>query len=208
MVRDSAAASKRVLTTSFSVVRTRASRVVRSSSSPPVPAARAEPTSGGAKLRSPLASTKCHPQRPCASMDALESRRCHGPRSCEHRAIDVDALASQLRTSPGRGSHQPASNTGFGSTSVDGELVSSSIFEGDAVSRNPSTWPRSVGAPGVVLDAVTQRAREAGVLRPDFGSTDLGTLVWAMSKVISMSDGTDAVWRRHLGFVLDGLRAT
>jgi hypothetical protein len=46
------------------------------------------------------------------------------------------------------------------------------------------------------------------VLRPDFGSTDLGTLIWAMSKVISMSDGDDAVWRRHLGFVLDGLRAT
>jgi hypothetical protein len=46
------------------------------------------------------------------------------------------------------------------------------------------------------------------VLRPDLGSTDLGTLIWAMSKVISMSDGTDAVWHRHLGFVLDGLRAT
>jgi hypothetical protein len=59
-----------------------------------------------------------------------------------------------------------------------------------------------------VLDAVTERARDAGALRPDFGLTDLGTLVWAMSKVISMSDGDDAVWRRHLGFVLDGLRAT
>jgi hypothetical protein len=46
------------------------------------------------------------------------------------------------------------------------------------------------------------------VLRPDFGPKDLSTLVWAMSKVISMSKGNDAVWRRHLGFVLDGLRAT
>jgi hypothetical protein len=45
------------------------------------------------------------------------------------------------------------------------------------------------------------------VLRPDFGSADLGTLIGAMSKVISMSEGDDAVWRRHLGFVLDGLRA-
>jgi hypothetical protein len=31
--------------------------------------------------------------------------------------------------------------------------------------------------------------------------------MWAMSKVIAMSNGNDAVWRRHLGFVLDGLRA-
>jgi hypothetical protein len=46
------------------------------------------------------------------------------------------------------------------------------------------------------------------VLRRDFGPNDLATLVWAMSKVISMSDGDDAVWRRHLGFVLDGLRTT
>jgi hypothetical protein len=58
------------------------------------------------------------------------------------------------------------------------------------------------------MDAVTERARDAGVLRRDFGPNDLATLVWAMSKVISMSDGDDAVWRRHLGFVLDGLRTT
>jgi len=55
---------------------------------------------------------------------------------------------------------------------------------------------------------VTERARSAGVLRPDFGPNDLSTLVWAMSKVISMSEGNDAVWRSHLGFVLDGLCAT
>jgi hypothetical protein len=54
---------------------------------------------------------------------------------------------------------------------------------------------------------VAQRARDAGALRLDFGPADLATLVWAMSKVISMSGGDDAVWRRHLGFVLDGLRS-
>jgi hypothetical protein len=32
-------------------------------------------------------------------------------------------------------------------------------------------------------------------------------LMWAMSKVIAMADGDDAVWRRHLGFVLDGLKS-
>jgi AcrR family transcriptional regulator len=81
----------------------------------------------------------------------------------------------------------------------------------DAISRSPVGTvdvAAECGRAGGVLDAVTERARDAGVLRRDFGPTDLSTLVWAMSKVISMSDGDDAVWRRHLGFVLDGLRAT
>lgn len=64
------------------------------------------------------------------------------------------------------------------------------------------------GRAGGALDAVAQRAREAGVLRSDFGPEDLVTLVSAMSKVIAMSAGDDTPWRRHLGFVLDGLRAT
>ena len=51
------------------------------------------------------------------------------------------------------------------------------------------------------------RAREAGVLRPDFDEGDLATMIGAMSKVIAMSNGDDTMWRRHLGFVLDGLRA-
>jgi AcrR family transcriptional regulator len=63
------------------------------------------------------------------------------------------------------------------------------------------------GRAGGVLDSVVRRAIDAGVLRSDFCADDLATLVWAMSKVIAMSTGDDAVWRRHLGFVLDGLRA-
>ncbi|MCA4752958.1 hypothetical protein H8Z60_10495 [Mycolicibacterium fortuitum] len=43
--------------------------------------------------------------------------------------------------------------------------------------------------------------------RADFGADDLATLMWAMSKVIAMAAGDDGIWRRHLGFVLDGLRA-
>jgi AcrR family transcriptional regulator len=81
----------------------------------------------------------------------------------------------------------------------------------DAISRHPVgsvDVAAECGRAGGVLDAVAQRARDAGVLRSDFGTADLATLIWAMSKVIAMSDGDDAVWRRHLGFVLDGLRAT
>jgi hypothetical protein len=32
-------------------------------------------------------------------------------------------------------------------------------------------------------------------------------MIGAMSKVVALSNGDNAVWRRHLGFVLDGLRA-
>jgi AcrR family transcriptional regulator len=80
----------------------------------------------------------------------------------------------------------------------------------EAIARTP-TGPVDVGAEcgraGGVLASVVNRAREAGVLRPDFDAGDLATLIGAMSKVIAMSNGDDAVWRRHLGFVLDGLRA-
>jgi AcrR family transcriptional regulator len=80
----------------------------------------------------------------------------------------------------------------------------------DAIARNPVgsvDVTAECGRAGGMLDAVVRRARDDGALRADFGGDDLATLLWAMSKVISMSEGDDAVWRRHLGFVLDGLRA-
>jgi AcrR family transcriptional regulator len=80
----------------------------------------------------------------------------------------------------------------------------------DAISRTPA-GPVDVasecGRAGGVLASVVKRAREAGVLRPDFCAADLATMIGAMSKVIAMSSGDDEVWRRHLGFLLDGLRA-
>jgi AcrR family transcriptional regulator len=80
----------------------------------------------------------------------------------------------------------------------------------DAIARTPVGSVDVVaecGRTGGVLESVVSRAGEAGVLRPDFGAGDLATMIGAMSKVIAMSNGDDALWRRHLGFVLDGLRA-
>jgi AcrR family transcriptional regulator len=81
----------------------------------------------------------------------------------------------------------------------------------EAIARTP-VGPVDVasecGRTGGVLESVVNRAKDVGVLRPDFTADDLATMFGAMSKVIAMSDGNDAVWRRHLGFVLDGLRAT
>jgi AcrR family transcriptional regulator len=51
--------------------------------------------------------------------------------------------------------------------------------------------------------AVIERAHDAGVLRPDFNPSDLATLTWAMSRVITQAPQE---WRRCLGFFLDGLR--
>jgi AcrR family transcriptional regulator len=80
----------------------------------------------------------------------------------------------------------------------------------EAIARNPVgsvDVAAECGRAGGLLDSVVRRARDAGALRADFSGDDLATLLWAMSKVISMADGDDAIWRRHLGFVLDGLRA-
>jgi len=51
----------------------------------------------------------------------------------------------------------------------------------DAISRSPVgavDRGRRVWACRGVMDAVTERARDAGVLRRDFGPNDLATLVW------------------------------
>jgi AcrR family transcriptional regulator len=119
-------------------------------------------------------------------------------------AAEVDRLASTALTDPDpwRGF------AGF----MDGlfDIQARNAPMNDAIARTP-VGPVDVasecGRTGGVLESIVRRAREAGVLRPDFGAADLGTLIGAMSKVIAMSDGDDAVWRRHLGFVLDGLRA-
>jgi hypothetical protein len=81
----------------------------------------------------------------------------------------------------------------------------------EAISRSPVgdvDVAAECGRAGGMLESVVARARGAGVLRADFGPDDLATLVSAMSRVIAMSGGDDSVWRRHLGFVLDGLRVS
>ena len=82
----------------------------------------------------------------------------------------------------------------------------------DAIARTPA-GPVDVGAEcgraGGVLASVVNRAREAGVLRPDFDAGDLATMIGAMSKVIAMSNGDDAVRASPSRFLgLTGLRAS
>jgi AcrR family transcriptional regulator len=55
---------------------------------------------------------------------------------------------------------------------------------------------------------VVDRARSSGALRPDFVMPDMAFVTWAITRTIEATAAVDPdAWRRHLGFILDGLRA-
>jgi AcrR family transcriptional regulator len=55
---------------------------------------------------------------------------------------------------------------------------------------------------------VVSRAQEQGTLRPDFAAEDVPLLFWTGGRVAELTaDVAPELWRRYLGFVLDGLRA-
>lgn len=57
-----------------------------------------------------------------------------------------------------------------------------------------------------VYQQVIQAAQKDKKLRADFNSSDLEMLIRAICSTMD-SDQADADWRRHLAFLLDGLRA-
>ena len=60
-----------------------------------------------------------------------------------------------------------------------------------------------------LLRKVIERAQAQGALRPDFTAEDLSLVFWAVGRVIeTTADIAPQQWRRHLGFLLDGLRAS
>jgi AcrR family transcriptional regulator len=55
---------------------------------------------------------------------------------------------------------------------------------------------------------IIARAQQEGSLRPDFTFADLVTLTWANARIVATTqDAAPDAWRRHLAFLLDGLRA-
>lgn len=55
---------------------------------------------------------------------------------------------------------------------------------------------------------IVARAQAQGALRPDFSANDVWMLFWGTDGVIELAgEVAPDLWRRHLGFVLDGLRA-
>lgn len=57
------------------------------------------------------------------------------------------------------------------------------------------------------LHAIIERAQQAGQLRPDFQQADIMMVVSATARAAEYGPEPDA-WRRHLAFLIDGLRAT
>jgi AcrR family transcriptional regulator len=54
---------------------------------------------------------------------------------------------------------------------------------------------------------VIERGRRAGALRDDLVVEDIGPILWSNARIIEAGGAmTPDAWRRHLGFVLDGLR--
>ena len=60
------------------------------------------------------------------------------------------------------------------------------------------------GRIGALIAELVARAQAEGSLRPDFTAPDVAAILWAGDRVLELGD--EALWRRHLGFILDGLR--
>jgi len=58
-----------------------------------------------------------------------------------------------------------------------------------------------------LFEEILARARAQGVLRADFTLPDLALILWSFAPVIDATkDAAPTAWRRHLHFILDGLR--
>lgn len=59
-----------------------------------------------------------------------------------------------------------------------------------------------------LIRRLVTRAQEQGTLRADFAAEDMPFVIWSVGRVIEETRAvTPDLWRRHLGFLLDGLRA-
>jgi AcrR family transcriptional regulator len=60
-----------------------------------------------------------------------------------------------------------------------------------------------------LMRRMIERAQEQGTLRADFTLDDLSAVFWSVARVIEMTEDVSRTsWRRFLGFLLDGLRAS
>jgi AcrR family transcriptional regulator len=60
-----------------------------------------------------------------------------------------------------------------------------------------------------IFEQLLQRAHDEGALRTDFGVPDLAILLWSFAPVIdATAEAAPNAWRRHLHWLLDGLRPT
>lgn len=72
---------------------------------------------------------------------------------------------------------------------------------------DPAVAPRLAEETGLsaLAQELIDRGQTAGVIRPDFSAADIGMVMCGVASAMSQGDPAWD-WRRHLGFVLDGLR--
>jgi AcrR family transcriptional regulator len=59
-----------------------------------------------------------------------------------------------------------------------------------------------------LMTEILARARDSGTLRADFVLEDMAFVTWAITRTIEATASVNPdAWRRHLAFILDGLRA-
>jgi AcrR family transcriptional regulator len=75
--------------------------------------------------------------------------------------------------------------------------------------RNQATIEKSPGEDAVreILAELIKRAQAAGTMRPDVTIDDIPLLMCGVGSASGMPHPCPDAWRRHLGIVLDGLRA-
>jgi AcrR family transcriptional regulator len=60
-----------------------------------------------------------------------------------------------------------------------------------------------------LVQTIVDRAQESGQLRADFADGDFAFVMWSTTTIIeATSETAPDAWRRHLGFMLDGFRAS
>ena len=72
---------------------------------------------------------------------------------------------------------------------------------------DPLAGPRLARETGLyeIAQQLIERGQAAGAVRPDFGAEDIGMVMCGVASAMHHGDPSWD-WRRHLGFVLDGLR--
>ena len=59
-----------------------------------------------------------------------------------------------------------------------------------------------------LFEQLLARGHEQGTLRADFGVSDLALMLWSFAPVIDATEAVPNAWKRHLHWLLDGLRQT